>query len=567
MGSFASCFLALPGRWLTVAGLLSITLSLCAQSDFYHRYKFTEADTLRGMLRPERSCYDVTFYDLHLTLHPARRSLEGYVDIHFRALEDFERLQIDLYRNMRLDSILFQGQALSFQRQHDAVFVTFPRQPSGARGRFRVFYGGRPRVAENPPWQGGFVWASDPEGQPWIGVACEGDGASLWWPNKDHLSDEPDSLAISIAVPRGLMAVANGNLRTAWPEGQDMMRYQWFVSYPINNYNVTLNVAAYVHFQSTYASPANGDTLSLDYYVLPDNLPRARDHFRQVQEVLACFEQYLGPYPFWKDGYALVETPYLGMEHQSAIAYGNQYKRGYLGGLIPGDMDWDYIIVHETGHEYFGNSLSVADLAEMWIHESFTTYLESVFVEYTLGYDDALRYLRSQRPFIQNQQPILGPADVNWDDWNGSDHYYKGAWMLHTLRHTLRSDTLWWNILRDFYQQHAHSIVRTDDFIGLVNERTGRSYDAFFEQYLVYPDLPVLEYSLEETGSSLLLTCRWRTEVSDFRMPLAMEVPGGRRWIEPGPTWQTFRLPGLAPKDFRLPTDRYLIRSRRVRRP
>lgn len=534
-----------------------------SQRDFYRHYDFDRADTLRGMLRPERSCYDVTFYDLDIRIDIRERRIEGHVDIHFHALEDFDRLQIDLYRNMKVRSIEWQGLTLPFQREEDAIFISFPPQKKGARGFFRVGYEGVPTEALTPPWDGGFVWSEDPQGQPWVGVACEGDGASLWWPNKDHLSDEPDSMRISVAVPAPLQCIANGNLRSQILDRGNYNRFEWFVSYPINNYNVTVNIGDYAHFSDTYTA-ADGDTLALDYYVLKQNLEKAQTHFQQVKPMLACFEKYFGKYPFWEDGFALVETPYLGMEHQSAIAYGNNYMRGYLGGMIPADMDWDYIIVHEAGHEWFGNSLGCRDLADMWIHESFTTYMESLFVECTSGYADAVRYLQGQRRF-GNREPILGPPDVNWEDWSSSDHYFKGAWILHTLRHAIGDDELWFSMLKDFYRAYAYQQISTKEVIDYFNRYTGRDWSAFFEQYLWYPGLPTLWVKTEQRGRNVRLTYEWKTDVQGFDMPLIVQGKG-RRWRihpETGKSKSTL-LEGCDQKDIRIAEELFLIRVKKM---
>ena len=289
--------------------LLIHTLCLLGQKDFFKYYEFTKADTLRGRLRPERTCYDVHFYQLHLKVDIEKQFLSGYVDIHYHTKAEFDRLQIDLWANMQILRIEFEGQDLEYERLHDAVFVQFPTQRKGSSAQFRVYYEGYPRVAPNAPWQGGFVWERDKNGSPWVGVACEEDGASLWWPNKDHLSDEPDSLAISVAVPRGLTCVANGNLRSVQAE-EDLDRFNWFVSYPINNYNVTLNIARYAHITDIYEA-MDGDQLALDYYVLSYNEDKARRHFQQVHKVLACYEHFFGKYPFWKDGLALGRDPLL----------------------------------------------------------------------------------------------------------------------------------------------------------------------------------------------------------------------------------------------------------------
>lgn len=542
---------------------LWVALGLYGQKDFYQSYKFTAADTLRGMMRSERSAYDVTFYDLNIRINPRRQELSGWVDIFYDALADFTRLQIDLYRNMTLDSIQFNGKSLEFEREYDAVFVNFPEQKKQTSGKFRVFYHGRPTTANNPPWDGGFVWGSDRRGRPWIGVACEGDGASLWWPNKDHLSDEPDSMSIRVSVPKELHCIANGNLRKKVNQG-DYQRWDWFVSYPINNYNVTVNIANYTHFSDVYTAE-DGSELPLDYYVLDYNEETAKEHFEQVKPMLACYEKYFGKYPFWNDGFAMVETPYLGMEHQSAIAYGNRYMRGYLGGMIPAGMDWDYIIIHETGHEYFGNSISCNDLAEMWIHESFTTYMESLYVECEYGYEDAVGYLVSQRPYIDNEEPILGPRDVNWEDWEGSDHYYKGAWMLHTLRHALQNNELWFDLLKSFYQEHAISNVTTADFVNWVNDKTEQNWDPFFEQYLEYPEVPVLEYRTTQDGKDLKVDLRWQCDVQSFAMPVLLGDPDKPELVQPTTAWRSFTLEGVREKDFKIATDLFLIRTKRVK--
>lgn len=545
--------------------LLAFVVPLQAQVGFFGHHSFTKADTLRGALRPERTCYDVHYYVLDVRIDPRKKAIRGFVDINYTAVSDFERLQIDLFENMTIDRILHQDKELSYTREYNAVFVDFPAvQEAGSEGSIRVHYHGRPTVAANAPWDGGFVWSEDRRGRDWIAVACEGTGASLWWPNKDHLSDEPDSMLISLTVPNGLMAVANGNLLDV-DEGSKETRYDWFVSYPIDNYNVTLNIGHYAHFSDAYYAD-DGDTLALDYYVIDYNEARAKEHFEQTKTVLACYEKYLDKYPFWEDGFAMVETPYLGMEHQSAIAYGNQYMRGYLGGMIPRDMDWDYIIVHETGHEYFGNSIGCHDMAEMWIQESFTTYLEAVYVEYTMSYDDANRYLAKQQLFIYNQEPIIGPKDVNWDHWKGSDHYFKGSWVLHTLRHAIGDDEKWWAIFKGFYREHSLSLVTTEDFLAYVNEATGNDWTAFFDQYLRYPQPPLLEYQLEEKGKNLKVRYRWVTDVEQFVMPVV--VGNGEKEITILPNtseWQEAVLFNSKASDFKVATDRFLIKTKRVR--
>ena len=470
--------------------LFLVLTPLYSQFNYYANEAFTRADTLRGMLRPERKCYDVHYYDLEVDVFPKTQTIQGKVEIHFTARTNFDRLQIDLFENMKLSSITFEGRKLDFERIDNAVFIQFPSQPKGKQAFFTAFFEGKPIAAKNPPWDGGFVWRESADNVPWIGVACEGIGASLWWPNKDHLSEEPDSMRIHVGVPKPLYAVSNGELEGITEKG-NRQKFHWFVSYPINNYNVTLNIADYTHWQETYTAK-DGSTMPLDYYVLKENEDKARKHFQQVPEVLSCFEHYFGKYPFWDDGYALVETPYLGMEHQGAIAYGNRYMRGYLGSMIPRHQDWDYIIVHETGHEYFGNSISCNDHAEMWIHESFTTYMEALFIECKYGYEDAVSYLQSQRAYVENQQPILGPMNVNWDRWKGSDHYYKGALILHTLRSVFNDDDLWFATLKSLHEKNKFSHMTTFDVIEHFDRAIQQDLKPFFQQYLGYAKLPCL---------------------------------------------------------------------------
>lgn len=552
---------------LTLVLLLQfLTISLLGQAKYFGNYTFTEADTLRGMLRSERTCFDVTFYELDIKVDVDKQYLSGYVDVEYEVLQDFKTLQLDLFQNMKINSITNQqnNQSLTFDRQYNAVFVTFEElQQKGSQGKIRVAYEGAPTVAENAPWDGGFVWKRDKNEQPWIGVACEGTGASLWWPCKDHLSDEPDSMSIKLTVPDDLVGVANGQLRNTQSVEEGYKQYDWFVSYPINSYNVTLNIADYANFKETYTA-LDGETLEMDYYVLSYNLERAKKHFAQTPKVLACFERYFGKYPFWRDGFGMVETPYLGMEHQGAIAYGNQYLRGYLGGMIPKHMDWDYIIVHETGHEYFGNSVSCNDIAEVWIHESFTTYMEALFVECAYNYEEAVDYLQSQRYHIQNQEPIVGPKQVNFEGWEGSDHYYKGAWMLHTLRHVINDDELWWDLLRSFYNRYAISNIDTEAFIIYVNQCTRKDFTPFFEQYLYHPKLPRLEYKLQQKGKKLKMSYRWNAAVKDFEMPILVGKEEAMQWIYPTSEWQTTKFQQLDRNTFKIATELFLIEQQEV---
>jgi aminopeptidase N len=442
--------------------------------------------------------------------------------------------------------VLDNDKALTFKRLKglNTTIVTLPKRSKNQKSVLRVYYEGEPRQAQNAPWDGGFTWKKDNENNDWLGVSCEGIGASLWWPCKDHLSDEPDSMRISCSVPSKLMCVANGNLKSKTIDNDGYTAYDWRISYPINNYNVTLNVANYTHFEDKHTYK-DGTILNCDYYVLPYNLAKAKKQFAQVHPMLDAYDKYFGHYPFMKDGYALVETSYLGMEHQGAIAYGNKYLRGYLGGTIPEDMNWDYIIIHESGHEYFGNSISCADHADMWLHESFTTYMEALYVESTMSYKDAVRYLESQRPYIDGSDPIVGPRGVNFDDWKGSDMYYKGAWILHTLRSNINNDKVFFGLLRGFYDKHKISITSTEDFIKYVNAYTRKDYTAFFKQYLYQPGTPTLEYKIFNEGSKTTLEYRWNTPEPTFRMPVKAFINNRIKLIYPTTQWRSLTMKGI----------------------
>jgi aminopeptidase N len=414
------------------------------------------------------------------------------------------------------------------------------------------------------PWDGGFVWARSNNGNEYIAVACEGTGASLWWPNKDHLSDEPDSMDLHFTIPQNLDCISNGNMISEKNIGSGRKRVDWKVSYPINNYNVTFYIGQYEHFQDKYIS-FDRDTLAMDYYVFPENLEKAKKHFAQTNKVLEAYEYYFGKYPFWEDGFAMVECSYLGMEHQSAIAYGNQYLRGYMGGMIPSDMNWDYIIVHETGHEYFGNSISCEDHAEMWIHESFTTYMEALYVEYTMSYSDAERYLQSQK-FHGNKEAIIGPIGVNHNDWEHSDHYFKGSWILHTLRNSIADDYLWFKLLRGFYDKYQMSNIKSEAFFTYVNEATGRDYNKFFEQYLSNPDIPTLSYRLKQMNSDLLVSYKWDNCVDGFDMPISIFSLEERIDIQPvSNNYNDVILKNTTSDDFEFDLKKYLIRVERIK--
>lgn len=498
--------------------LFIFSFSFSAQSQILtdRQENFTRADTLRGSLRPERTSYDVLSYNLDITLDPDKRYLSGFNRIEFKVIESTSRIQLDLFQNMTIDSIVFRSEKLNYTREENAVFIDFPNLLKASEEESLVFYySGYPKVANNAPWDGGFVFSKDKNGKHFIGVAVQGTGASLWFPNKDHQSDEPNSASIKVSVPNGLMNVSNGRLIDTIDLGNGYTKWHWQVTNPINNYDITLNVADYAHFEDNYKD------LSLNYYVLKENLEKAKEQFTQVKPMMDCFYQKFGEYLFKDDGYKLVETPYLGMEHQSAVAYGNHYQNGYLGNDMSRTgigLKWDYIIIHESAHEWFGNSVSAADIADMWIHESFTSYAESVYVECEFGKKDAITYLYGLRAIINNEKPIIGKYGLNHE--GSGDMYYKGANMLNTLRSVIDNDEKWWELLKEFHETFKYKTIHTDDVIAFYNKRTEYDLEPIFNQYLKFKDIPELQIKYSENN---VLYMRWETDVANFEMPIEFQ--------------------------------------------
>lgn len=489
--------------------------------------KLTERNRLIGALLPERTCYDVTYYDLNISIDPERKYLKGYVDIHARATIDFSTLQLDLAQSMQLNGVTFLGAELNINRMEDAVLVDFPEIKKGTDFVFRVNYEGTPLEAKRPPWDGGFVWEKDERGRPFISVACEGDGASLWWPCKDHIADEPDSMRMTYTVPTELFCVGNGRLENVSDSKDGGKTYTWVVKNPINNYNVSVQLGYYVLVQDTLQ---RGDRVEeLNHYVLDYHAEAAREHFKQVRDILHFFEKYFGDYQWWEDGYKLVEVSYLGMEHQSAVTYGNNFQnrsdsRYWLNdfyGIVDG------LLFHETAHEWWGNSVTAADPAHVWIHEGTAVYSEALFIEEKLGYNVSVDYLLKKRKTIQNKLPIVGPENENY--WSFGDAYNKGAWALHTLRNVINDDSVWFDIMKSFPVENARKHVKTEDFRDLVNMKTGQNFTVFFDQYMYDPRTPTFEY--RQKGDRFYY--RWTDVQPGFNMPLDLDVNGKKVRVFP----------------------------------
>ena len=529
--------------------------------------EFSLSDSLRGSLSSYRSCYDVYYYDLNVTIDDKNKELiNSYNDFYITSLEDFDNIQIDLFSNLEINSIVFNETKLNFKRKFNAVFIDFSEIiKKGENIKFRVNYDGKPRKAVNPPWDGGFSWDYDKNKNPWIGVSCQGLGASSWWPCKDHQSDEPDSMRITCTVRSPLKVVSNGKLISN-KSGYDLKlkskvnTSSWFVSYPINNYNVTLCAADYAHFSDIYLS--NSDTLFLDYYVLIYNETKAKEHFKQVKPMLECFEEYFGQYPFINDGFSLVETPYLGMEHQSAIAYGNNYLPGYNGNknFIAG-LDFDYIIVHETGHEWWGNSITTNDIADMWIHEGFCTYSEVIYVECMYGYDTMLEYVNNQKRFVRNDKPIVGPYNVNKKGSN--DMYQKGSLMLHTLRNLINDDELWFSIIKGISIDFKYKVLDGKDIIEYINRKVDFNLSLFFNQYLFNSKIPILEYKIQKEGREYVLLYRWNA-IKDFDMKLLINDGEKNIWISPNSEWKEYTIGNVDIKNFSIRDDLFYVDTKKI---
>ncbi|RWX01526.1 M1 family metallopeptidase [Flavobacterium cerinum] len=518
---------------------------------------FTRRDSLQGGLRLERTNFDVQRYDLNITVNPDKKFISGYNDITFKVLEKTGRIQLDLFENMQVDSIVFKGKKLAYKRDNDAVFITFASElKRGSEEKLRFYYSGKPVVAKNAPWDGGFVFAKDSEQKPWIGVAVQGTGASLWYPVKDHQTDEPDrGASIKVAVPNGLMNVSNGRFKGSEDLKNGYTRWDWEVINPINNYTITLNIADYAHIHDNYKG------LDLDYYVLRKNEEKARKHFEEVKPMMDCFQSKFGKYPFFEDGYKLVETPYLGMEHQSAVAYGNKYRKGYLGSDMTGTgigMTFDYITIHETGHEWFGNSITSKDIADMWIHEGFTTYSESVFVECLLGYDKAMQYITGQQRNVGNYKPVIGIFGVNKE--GSGDMYYKGALLLNTLRHIVNDDQKWWKMLLKYSETYKKQVIDTETVVAFFSKETGMNLTPVFDQYLRYKDIPKLQVKLNDSK----LEYRWETDVQNFAMPVGITVNDKEIRLNATNTWQTVTINAFNPDEINLQKSKYYVRFEKL---
>ena len=509
----------------------------------------TRADILRGEYGPYRANNDLLYYHLDVRVDPEKKTISGKNTIRFRMLVDSTKIQLDLSPALAVDKILLGAKPLTFEREEGAVFVTFPETlEQGKEYSIDFHYSGTPRTSGR---FGGFTFGKDPEGKPWIYTSCEGQGASVWWPNKDQWRDEVESMDLSVTIPKDLVDVSNGRFAGKKDLGDGFTRWDWHISYPINNYCVSLNAGNYVHFDDKL-----GD-LTLDFYVLPQNLEKAKKQFAQAKGMIEAFQHYFGEYPFHKDGYKLIEVPYTGMEHQSAVAYGNRFANGYYGNDLTGtgiSMRFDYIIIHESGHEWFGNSVSAVDKADMWIHEGWTTYTECLYVEYMFGHDDALKYTNGYKRMVQNRRPIVGKRGTNVEPDN--DQYFKGAVFLNTLRSVVNDDKKWWALLRGYHNRFKYKSIATEDVVEFFNKETGKNLTPIFDQYLLHSAIPVLELKFDEPGGKV--SYRWKADEKSFAMPVKVGAKDNWQLIEPTTEWKDMKTT-LKKDQFEVATDLYYV--------
>jgi aminopeptidase N len=509
----------------------------------------TRADILRGAYGPYRANNDLLFYHLDVRVAPEKKFISGKNTIRFKMLSDSTRIQIDLHSSLKVDRILFGKDNLAYTREFGAVFIDFPKTlRKGRTYSIDFYYSGYPKEISR---FGGLAFRKDAAGRPWINTACEDIGASIWWPNKDQWKDEVQNMRISVTIPNGLVDVSNGKFAGKKELGDGYTRWEWVVHYPINNYDVSLNIGDYRHFSDQLGK------LPLDFYALPEDLDKARKQFSQAKGMLEAFQHYLGEYPFIKDGYKLVQVPYSGMEHQTAVTYGNHFKNGYL------ERDWtgvgistrfDFIIIHESGHEWFGNSVSAADPSDMWIHEGWTTYLESLYVEYMYGHGDALRYLNAYKSKVKNRQPIITVRGENRDP--DQDQYFKGALFINTLRSIVNDDDRWWKLIHDFYQHFKYQNIMTEDVVAYFNQQTAMNLTPVFNQYLRHTALPLLELKFDDERGTVEYC--WKADEPGFAMPVRVGLPDRWQVIQPTTEWQSMKT-SLGKNRFTVATDLYYI--------
>ena len=529
----------LKSKYLIILCFFFAYFTIFGQGLMQEKVNTTRQDTLRGSITEERSWWDLTYYHLDIKVIPEKKYISGSNTVGYKVLESKKLMQIDLQQPMLITSVSSNGKKLKFYRDGNAYFIQMnKRQKVDEVNYIKINYEGNPKEAIRAPWDGGLSWDKDQNGNHFIATSCQGLGASVWWPNKDHMYDEVDSMLISVNVPKNLKNISNGRLRNITSKKDQTTTYDWFVSNPINNYGVNINIGDYVGFSSKFDGE-NG-LLDIDNYVLSYNLEKAENHFKQVPMMIEAFEYWFGPYPFYEDSFKIVEVPYLGMEHQSSITYGNEFKNGYLGRDLSGTgwgLKFDYIIIHEGGHEWFANNITYKDIADMWIHEGFTCYSENLYVDYFFGKDASAEYVIGTRKGISNAKPIIGPYGVNRE--GSGDMYSKGANLLHTIRQIANDDKKWRNTLRELNKTFYHQTVTTAEIENFISESLNIDLSSVFDQYLRDVRIPVLEYEIKNG----FLKFRWNNVIENFKMPIKIIV--GKTSLEINPAKKFKKIPFL----------------------
>ncbi|MEY3688034.1 MAG: hypothetical protein RIR84_875 [Bacteroidota bacterium] len=500
--------------------------------------KFTHADSLRGSLSKARTWWDVQHYSILVEPDHAQKTISGKVDIQFKAIAAHDTMQIDLQAPMQLNKAYLGDEPLHYFRDGNAYFIVLKQSiKTGTEATLALSFSGKVREAIRPPWDGGWIFSTDKKGNPWMSVACQGLGASVWYPCKDHQSDEPDRGALlRISVPDTLMAIGNGRLKGKKQYKKGWTVYDWEVKNPINNYNIIPYIGKYAHFNESYAGEKG--KLDCDYWVLEDELEKAKEQFKQVPLMLKAFEHWFGAYPFYEDGFKLVQSPHLGMEHQSAVAYGNGFQNGYRGRDLSGSgwgLKWDFIIVHESGHEWFGNNITSNDLADMWLHESFTNYSETLFTDFHFGTAAGNAYVQGTRALIRNDAPIIATYNVN--DQGSGDMYYKGGNLVHIIRQLFKSDEKFRTALRELNKTFYHKTVNTEEVESFFSTKTGLNLSPVFDQYLRNTSIPTLEI---KKGKKEIMY-RWKDCIPSFNMPVRLMSDKESKWIYPTSSWKTLK--------------------------
>ncbi len=491
----------------------------------------TTADKLRGSINENRSWWDVKHYNLQITPNLKEETIAGSNTISFFTTTVGKTMQIDIQEPLKVNAILFDNKELKFTQSKNVCIVDFGTSLLANKNyTIKIEYSGKPKKALNAPWDGGIVWQKDKQGRPFINTACQGLGASVWWPCKDHQSDEPDSMRMAFTVPENLVAVGNGRLINITTNNNKTKTFTWVVTNPINTYCATMNIANYVNFKDT----VNGEKgiLDMDYWVLDYNLEKAKKQFTDAKLTINALEYWFGPYPFYEDSYKLIETHHLGMEHQSGVAYGNKYMKGYLGSDLSGSgwgLKWDYIIVHETGHEWFGNNITTNDIADMWVHEGFTDYCETLFTEYYYGKKAADEYVQGQRNGIQNQETIIGSYGVNKE--GSGDMYPKGANLLHTVRTLINNDVVFRDILRGLNKLYYHKTINTKDVENYISTKSKIDFSKVFDQYLRTIKIPTIQYNVSKTKNKWTYKIKLIDVVKGFKITLPANVAAGLKPI------------------------------------